>query len=207
MTKTFSNLEETKQQRIISAALKEFAENGFEQASTNRIVKEAGIGKGMLFYYFTNKQELFHYLVQYSLNIFMDDYIKKIDISERDFIERWKQAAQLKMQAFAKYPNAINFTGMLLLSDEVQLPDYLEAKFDELRKTGYAMLYDNIDVSLFREGIDVEKAFQLIRWSIDGYQNELTNQLKGKKFSSVDFDPYWEEFYAYLDVLKTCYYD
>ncbi|GEM01866.1 regulatory protein, tetR family [Halolactibacillus halophilus] len=50
MTTTFHNVEPDKQQRIIEAAMKHFAENGYKDASTNKIVKEAGIGKGMLFY-------------------------------------------------------------------------------------------------------------------------------------------------------------
>ncbi len=44
-----------KQERIINASLAEFARNGYERASTNEIVKEAGISKGSLFVYFNNK--------------------------------------------------------------------------------------------------------------------------------------------------------
>ena len=51
----FNSLDEEKRQKILDAALMEFAEHGYEKASTNRIVKEAGIGKGMLFYYFKSK--------------------------------------------------------------------------------------------------------------------------------------------------------
>ncbi|MGK7378723.1 TetR/AcrR family transcriptional regulator [Planococcus sp. 1R117A] len=54
----FKNLENKKKQTILNAALQEFAENGYQQASTNRIVKNAGIGKGMLFYYLESKRQL-----------------------------------------------------------------------------------------------------------------------------------------------------
>ena len=63
-----------------------------------------------------------------------------------------------------------------------------------------------IDKTLFREDVDVDKAFQLIQWSIDGYQNNLLQQLKGKKLSDINFDPYWDEFFGYLAVLKTAFY-
>ena len=43
MNTRFYSLELEKQQRIINAALKEFARNGYEKASTNEIVKEAEI--------------------------------------------------------------------------------------------------------------------------------------------------------------------
>lgn len=46
----FINLEAEKRERIINAALKEFAQKGYDKASTNEIIKEAGISKGSLFF-------------------------------------------------------------------------------------------------------------------------------------------------------------
>jgi TetR/AcrR family transcriptional regulator len=69
VTTKFENVESEKQRIILNAALKEFADKGYEQASTNQIVKDAGIGKGMLFYYFTTKKKLYAYLVDYCINI------------------------------------------------------------------------------------------------------------------------------------------
>ena len=47
-----TNLKKEKQDRMINAALKVFAMNGYQKASTDDIVKEAGISKGLLFHYF-----------------------------------------------------------------------------------------------------------------------------------------------------------
>ena len=52
----FMNLDENKSKKIIDAAMNEFIRSGYERASTNVIVKEAGISKGSLFNYFTNKK-------------------------------------------------------------------------------------------------------------------------------------------------------
>src|SRR5690625_5577728 len=79
----FKNLDKKKQKRIINAALKEFTAKGFDQASTNRIVKEAGIGKGMLFYYFKSKKDLYLYLVDYCIEIIREKYFHAIDTSDR----------------------------------------------------------------------------------------------------------------------------
>lgn len=46
-----------KKDQIAASALKEFAEKGFEQASTNTICKEAGVSKGLLFHYFGSKKK------------------------------------------------------------------------------------------------------------------------------------------------------
>lgn len=56
----FLELDKLKQDRIINAAMKEFALKGYKNASTNEIVKEAGISKGLLFHYFTNKKAYFY---------------------------------------------------------------------------------------------------------------------------------------------------
>lgn len=98
--KTFENLDQNKQQRILNAALKEFENNDYEQASTNRIVKRAGIGKGMLFYYFRNKKALYQYLINYSIDIIMNKYLNLINTDEPDFIERIKQATQVVFLIF-----------------------------------------------------------------------------------------------------------
>ncbi|MGC4018669.1 MAG: TetR/AcrR family transcriptional regulator [Muricomes sp.] len=63
----FHALEEEKQTRIINAALVEFSVKGYKRASTNVIAEKAQIGKGMLFYYFGSKEELFHFLCEYTI--------------------------------------------------------------------------------------------------------------------------------------------
>ncbi|MBE0600257.1 MAG: TetR/AcrR family transcriptional regulator [Firmicutes bacterium] len=56
---TFLNLKEDKQQRILDAALREIAANGYDKASVTRIVKEAGIATGSFYQYFEDMDDLF----------------------------------------------------------------------------------------------------------------------------------------------------
>ena len=49
MNDKFFDLKKEKQDRIINASLKIFALNGYSRASTDEIVKEAEISKGLLF--------------------------------------------------------------------------------------------------------------------------------------------------------------
>ncbi|QQK80080.1 TetR/AcrR family transcriptional regulator [Salicibibacter cibi] len=207
MNETFKNLEETKQKRILSAAMKEFADKGYEQASTNQIIKDAGIGKGTLFHYFNNKKDLYEYLVDYAITIMHDEYFSLIDTSESDFIERMKQIAQVKGNYIAEHPNVTNFIGMVYLNDEVTLPKELETRLADLKKTGYSLIYKNINQKMLRRDINTDKALKLIQWSIEGYQNELMRLFQGEKIAHIDLQPYWDEFYEYLDVLKTTFYE
>ena len=53
----------------MEAALTEFADQGYHQASLNRLVAQAGIAKGSLYQYFPNKEGIFAYIFQYALKL------------------------------------------------------------------------------------------------------------------------------------------
>ncbi|MEW6288943.1 MAG: TetR/AcrR family transcriptional regulator [Thermodesulfobacteriota bacterium] len=61
---TFSNLPPEKQEKIVAAAVREFARHGYKKASINTIVREAGIAKGSLYQYFRNKEVLFVFIFE-----------------------------------------------------------------------------------------------------------------------------------------------
>ncbi len=64
---TFFNLPSEKRQKIIDLAIEEFAENDYKNASISHIVARAGIAKGSFYQYFADKQDLYLYLIQLSM--------------------------------------------------------------------------------------------------------------------------------------------
>lgn len=62
---TFLNLDEDKKERIIHAALDEFSENTFNDASITNIVRKADISRGSFYQYFGSKETIYQYLVNY----------------------------------------------------------------------------------------------------------------------------------------------
>jgi AcrR family transcriptional regulator len=60
---TFINLPEVKRTLIEDAALNEFAEYGFDNASINRIVEKADISKGSFYQYFEDKGDLYKHIL------------------------------------------------------------------------------------------------------------------------------------------------
>ena len=58
-TSRFKNLDPEKQAKILDAAADEFAEKGYETASINQIIEQAGISKGSMYYYFEDKRDLY----------------------------------------------------------------------------------------------------------------------------------------------------
>lgn len=77
----FERLKKEKRERILEAAAKAFAADGFEQASMNQILSEAGISKGAAYYYFDDKADLYISTIQHYLAGMADE----IDFSMVDF--------------------------------------------------------------------------------------------------------------------------
>lgn len=75
-----------KKESIIKAALDEFSQNDYEQASINKIIKEAKTSKGNFYHYFKNKEELYMALVSEAfqkklecvINVKTDDFFGRL---------------------------------------------------------------------------------------------------------------------------------
>jgi AcrR family transcriptional regulator len=64
----FDNLDPERKERMLAAAADEFAERGYAGASLGRIIEAAGISKGMLYYYFNDKEDLFATTIEVALD-------------------------------------------------------------------------------------------------------------------------------------------
>lgn len=68
----FARLDADKQRLILDAAQEEFARHGFMAASYNRIIQQAGVSKGAMYYYFEDKADLFGAVITRSLSGLVD---------------------------------------------------------------------------------------------------------------------------------------
>lgn len=82
---TFFKLPKDKIDKIVEAAIDEFEEYSYENASINRIVESAEIAKGSFYQYFEDKKDLYRYIVGESEKkklSYLDAAIKKQDTSD-----------------------------------------------------------------------------------------------------------------------------
>ena len=205
----FHALEHDKKERIIDAALEEIALKGFKKASTNAIVEAAGISKGTLFYYFGSKEALFDFLCDYTIEFAKREYIAKIEerVKIGDFIERYSILTEIKRNVMNEYPKIIKFyESFFLPGNEEYFAKYIET-IKEQRENIAKSLYGDIDYSLFRDGIEPEKALQYIGWLIERYEKELTqNMFAGGGLDSEAYEEKFDEFKAFLNDLKRAFY-
>lgn len=73
---------EEKYTDIMKAAIRVFSEHGFDGAKMEDIAKEAGIGKGTVYEYFTSKEQLFEEILKFSVEKFSLGLKESIDKGE-----------------------------------------------------------------------------------------------------------------------------
>ena len=115
----FNHLKNAKQQAIIDASVSEFANNGFKNASVNKIVEQAGIAKGSLFNYFKSKSLLFEYIYSIALTE-VKSYLSQVrDESEFDeFFTRLNKIIHAGINFIEKHPLLAKIYFRLLNSDD-----------------------------------------------------------------------------------------
>lgn len=104
MNEKFFDLKREKQDRIINAGLKVFAKNGYRHATTDDIVKEAGISKGLLFHYFTNKVGAYVFLMDYSVRFLLLELSQTVKKETDNFFDLLQQMELGKLQVLKNYP-------------------------------------------------------------------------------------------------------
>jgi len=202
----FHSLEPEKKESILNAALDEFSQKGFKKASTNAIVEQAGISKGMLFYYFGSKDELFDFLCEYTIEFAKREYVEKFAHRSEipDFIERCKALTELKRHVFQNHPKIIQFYESFFLAGNAEYFSKYSDTIQELYGTVRGGLYENIDYSLFREDIPPEQVLTYIKWLTERYEKELTDKIVAA--GNVQGENAFHDYYAFLADLKKVFY-
>ena len=94
----FEKMPEDKKENILEAAAMEFAANGYEKASINRILERAGISKGAAYYYFEDKADLIATVVRhYWLQFLEEPDAVFMEFQAEDF---WQKIEELYLNPF-----------------------------------------------------------------------------------------------------------
>ncbi|MCL2530549.1 MAG: TetR/AcrR family transcriptional regulator [Oscillospiraceae bacterium] len=197
----FHALDAEKQQRILHAAMEEFATQGYERASTNAIVKAAGIGKGMLFYYFGSKEELYEFLCEYALQP-PAAFLQQLHFADGDFLARYLQIAKHKQDMMASDPLLMRFYESLYRKNAHT--EKFATRLAELQQQMYHKLYDGLDYSLLRDDIPPVTAIQYMRWLLERMEQDVTASIKDG--STRTGPEQWENYYAFLADLRKLFY-
>ncbi len=199
MNEKFFDLKKEKQDRMINAALKIFAMNGYEHASTDDIVREAGISKGLLFHYFISKLGLYSFIYDYSVKYMMLELSTGVAKGETDYFDLMWQVRAAQIQVMHNYPYMLQF---LNESKKENVSEALVATEDKrgVLPHQYNQIMRRADLSGFKKDVDIERLTKMIDLTVNGLLSE--------QFYSEAFQPdlFGEEVKQYFAMLKKLTY-
>lgn len=199
MNEKFFDLKKEKQDRMINAALKVFAQQGYRHASTDDIVKEAAISKGLLFHYFGSKVGLYTFVYEYSVRYMTLELKAAVSAGETDMFEIVKQTEAAKMQALKGYPYMEQFLNRSMSENVSEALLATEGMRDVLLET-YEKIKGHMDFSALPQGVDGVKLCKMLDFTIKGLMTE--------RFQDASFHPenLYKEIVEYIDMMKEITY-
>lgn len=204
MYANFENLPEEKKKRIIEACMEEFAHNGYDKASTNNIVKKAGISKGAIFHYFGNKKNLYLYILDYVISYMSKKLYDMMGTSSDDIFERIVNTGVVKIKLAYEEPLMYEMIYMAFITTPEELKEEIQKRYNKLYAESMPFFIENIDMSRFRKDIDQRKALEVIMLFIDALANKYINIFRNKSANEVliNMDKIMEEYREYFEILK-----
>ena len=199
--KLFLELDSEKQQRIIDAALTEFAEYGYENGSTNRIVKNCGISKGSLFKYFENKEELYFYLID-TVSAQMAEEMR-FDVSRlsRDLYERVIEYSVAEISWYVTKPVKGRFLIGVASETGSDIGRKIVERYGDKSTDIYEALLKGVDMS--GRSNSRQEITDILRWVLMGFNSSFLKSIAGRDDDIEALKKsYIKQLKGYLSVLK-----
>lgn len=203
MEKILEKMNPNKRDQLIDAAMKVFGEHGYDKASTNVIVKESGISKGLLYHYFPTKKILYETLSTYSMTLIGDAIEAGMNWDEGDILKRLKDITMIKLSLFKKYPNLLDFTKTL--SKDLSIDAYKEKIYKHIPNLYEKVFSYKVDFSVFKDDVDVSKAITLLQYFLDKYSENISLNYIVKN-NQMDLNKIEKELNDYLDLYRLGFY-
>jgi AcrR family transcriptional regulator len=193
---TFFNLPDKKQKSIISAAIDEFSKASYNSASINQICKNSNIAKGSFYQYFTDKLDLYVYIITLAI----EEKIKFFSSVLTEF-----QSLSLLEQIRMLFVKGVEFAKLYPLY--AALGEQFSKENDEIAvsavlKEGYKQ-----SESLFMKMIDKAKSKGEINKNVDSYalnimlqsMNNSVSEFMKNKYGEVNYEKYDEDVNNFID--------
>lgn len=137
-------------EKILDAALNEFASHGFGGARMDRIARTAGVNKAMIFYYYSSKQNLYHTIIKEAIGELIPKVQQSIvrSTSPEQFLETlpevyirffFTKLDFLKMIGFEMIQNPdyiTSFVAEFINNNPLSPPFFIKKKILEWNKKG-----------------------------------------------------------------------
>jgi AcrR family transcriptional regulator len=183
--------------------LEEFAKHGYNSASTNRIVEKAEISKGILFHYFKNKKGLYFYLLRHTIDILTQKYEAVAPTFDREVFAKIQQMTIFKLELIEQFPIEHDLMTKAMQETNEDIQAEVASIIAETTGRAMVMLFQDMDISKFRPGVDIQKAIEVITWTLEGFSKKyVAEQTDAAGNILIDRDKLFQGMNEYVDLLK-----
>ena len=190
---TFLRLNDEKKKKLMDASFKEFSLYNFNDASINRIIKEAGIPRGSFYMYFVDKKDLYFYLLEQYLEVLINNMKNDLIKNKGDLFKMFQNNIKEEFNSFKN--NNINFFKKSL--ENVTIMEESKKTFGFRDKRLLRELIPNINLELLND--NAKKHIEVI-FAINMHLLMVT-LMKLLKSDSLD-EEILKDYYEQLDILK-----
>lgn len=160
--------ETDKRQRILDAALRAFAEQGFYNTKISDVANYANVADGTIYLYFKNKDDLLISLFEDRMDWIIDRVTSAIEKSDGSVIDQIRHLIRMHFQMAIDRPKLAEFITVELRQSTKFVKEYKNERFYDYLGVMEGLLEKGINEGIFREDLDK----QLVARSIFGALDE-----------------------------------
>lgn len=161
-----STAQEEKRRLILAAAVRVFARKGYHTSRVGDIAREAGIAHGLLYHYFSSKEEVLHTVFRENWSELLETF-RRIEGSEEPALAQLEGIAKVLLRSWRNDPDLVR-----VMVREVARSPQLQSQVDEIRE-GFLVIQRVIERGqadgTFRPELDA----RLASWIVYGGLEEL----------------------------------
>ena len=134
------------------------------------------------------------------------EYFELMNFKERDIFERLRQSYLLQLELLQKHPWIFEFNKVSATIKPEEINKELEERRKGKQPLCYETMFDVIDESKFREGLDVKRCKQMIFWANIGFTNQILEDVRNSEKNELDYDMIVAQLDGFFNELKKIFY-
>lgn len=204
VTKNFEKISDEKKEQIITKGIEIFSKFSFVEARTDLITHEAGISKGLLFYYFGNKKNFYLYLFKHTVDLLTQDL--EYEGTYDNFYEIIFYMMDMKYNLITKYPNETKFLNMVSKETHKEVSkdirNILSIYHKKSKEKSSKIILSAAKKLKLRQDIDTQKIIESLSLYIDAIVMKYLHLYQDKPMELFDnFHEFKKDVKEYLDLM------
>ena len=159
-----------KYHRILEAAVKVFAEQGFYQSTISQIAREAGVADGTIYLYFKNKDDILVQFFTYKTKLVFDRFREEVDKADNCF-DKLRNLIRRHLEEFQNDRNM----AVLYQAETHQNSRLVEEQIKEMSKLYLDIVSEIVEQGQEEGGIRKDIYVGLVKRFILGGVDEVIN--------------------------------